>query len=124
MRIEEKLGGEDVRLLSLQGKGDDAFGHHFISFICTIPAAGKYRVSLVAAEGPEQGAAQLFHDESALGAPADFQAKERRLSDAKPLGEIQLEEGANDLLIKIVEKPDSAEKYRLDLREIICERVD
>jgi hypothetical protein len=123
VRLDEKLKGDDTRLLSLQGQGGDAFGQHFISFSCNIPATGDYRVSLVAAEGPEQGSVQLFRDESATGPPADFHGEERRLSEAKPLGELRLEEGTNNLLIKLVGKPADTEVFRVDFRELILERV-
>lgn len=123
VRLDEKLKGDGTRLLSLQGEGGDAFGLHFISFSCNIPAAGDYRVSLVAAEGPEQGSVQLFRDESAIGPPTDFHAKERQLSEARPLGELHLEEGTNNLLIKLVAKPEGTNVYRADFRELILERV-
>jgi hypothetical protein len=123
VRLDEKLQGDDTRLLSLQGENGDAFGQHFISFSCNIPATGDYRVSLVAAEGPEQGTVQLFRNESAIGPPANFHADERRLSKAKSLGELHLEEGTNNLLIKIVDKPAGTEVYRADFRELILERV-
>ncbi|RIK72937.1 MAG: hypothetical protein DCC67_18535 [Planctomycetota bacterium] len=123
-RTVQRVGGDETRLLSLVSTGGDAFGEPFISFICEIPAAGRYRISLRAAEGPQQGTVQLFHDESPVAEGASFYAEEPRLGKPKPLGELALEEGPNNVLIKLVGKPQGAKHRRLDARELICERID
>ncbi|MCX6226940.1 MAG: DUF2961 domain-containing protein, partial [Bacteroidia bacterium] len=55
----EKLGNDWVRYFSLKTFGPDEFGPHHVSFIFDIPAAGKYRVSLKAVTGPDQGIIQM-----------------------------------------------------------------
>jgi len=74
---EEKIDGKNVRFLSLQAKGNDVFGHHFICFICELPAAGKYKISLDAVKGPSQGKVQMFMDEAPVGPEVDLYAAER-----------------------------------------------
>jgi hypothetical protein len=123
-RLIEMIDGKESRLLSLQAAGEDMFGAPFICFSCEIPAAGRYQESLTAAEGPAQGTVQLYEDESPVGAAVDFSATERKLSEPRLLGELELEEGANNLLIKLTTKPAEGKPVRLDLRELVCERVD
>lgn len=123
-RLVEKLPNEEVRLLSLQAAEKDVFGDPFIAFTCEIPVAGRYRVSLVAMQGPEQGTVQLVQDETPVGPEVNFAAAERKLSGEEVLGTLELEEGANHLMFKLTGKPAEAPVRRLDLRNIICERVE
>lgn len=123
-RIVEKIDGREVRFLSFQADGQDIFGKHSICFTCDIPKAGKYRILVGAAEGPQQGTIQLFRDELPTGPTVDFSAPERAISKPRELGTLLLEEGPNNLLFKLVDKPQGAEKIRLDFREIVCELVD
>jgi hypothetical protein len=120
----EKFDGKDIRFLSVRAKGNDWFGHHFIGFVCEIPAAGKYRVSLDAIRGPAQGKVQLFMDEAPVGPAVDMYAEERRQALDEHVGTLALAEGQNVLLFKIVGKNGESEGLGLDLRNIICERVE
>jgi hypothetical protein len=123
-RLHEKMGDEDVRLLSLEATGADMFGPPFIAFVCGLPAAGRYRVRIEAAQGPQQGSVQLFMDEAAVGDAIDLHAETRGLSPPLRLGTLELEEGPNTILLKIVGKHANAKSLRIDLRSIICERED
>jgi hypothetical protein len=120
----EKLDGKDVRFLSLRAEGDDTFGYHFICFVCELPAAGKYRISLDAIKGPSKGKVQMFMDEVPAGPQVDLYASERECALDEYIGTLSLEEGPNKLLFKLVGKNKESKGLGLDLTNIICERVD
>lgn len=120
----EKLDGKDVRFLSLRAEGNDTFGHHYICFVCELPAAGKYRISLDAVKGPSQGKVQMFMDEAPVGPEVDLYAAERERALDEYIGTLNLVEGANRLLFKLVGKHTESQGLSLDLTNIICECVD
>jgi len=120
----EKLDGKNVQFLSLCAEGNDTFGHHFICFICELPAAGKYKVSLDAIKGPSQGKVQMFMDEAPVGPEVDLYAAKRECALGEYAGTVELAEGPNNLLFKLVGKHAESQGLGLDLTNIICERVD
>ena len=120
----EKLDGKDVRFLSLRAEGNDTFGHHFICFVCELPAAGKYKVSLDVVKGPSQGIVQMFMDEAPVGPEVDLYAAERESALGEYVGTLDMAEGPNRLLFKLVGKNAESQDLGLDLINIICERVD
>jgi hypothetical protein len=120
----EKLEGQEVSFLSLQSRGGDTFGHHFISFTCELPAAGVYRVSLDAIRGPAQGQVQLFRDEAPVGPVVDLYAGQRQRAPGQEMGTLKLAEGPNNLLFKIVGHSKESQGQGLDVTNIICEKVD
>ncbi len=120
----EKLDSKDVRFLSFRAEGNDTFGHHFICFVCELPAAGKYKVSLDAVKGPSQGKLQLFLDEAPVGPEVDLYATERECALDEYIGTLNLAEGSNNLLFKLVGKHAESQGLGLDLTNIVCERVD
>ncbi|MFC2077171.1 hypothetical protein ACFLT7_08820, partial [candidate division KSB1 bacterium] len=99
-------------------------GNHLISFTCEIPVAGKYRVSLDVVKGPESGIVQMFMDEAAAGPEVDLYAEKSEVSPGEYVGTLELEEGSNDLMFKIIGVNDKSSGQGLDLTNIICERVD
>lgn len=120
----EKIDGRNVHFLSLRAEGRDSFGDHFICFVCELPTAGKYRVSLDAVRGPSQGKVQMFVDEAAAGPEVDLYAAEREPALDEYIGTLDLAEGPNRLLFKLVGKHADSEGLGFDLTNIICERVD
>ena len=120
----ERLGDKEVQFLSLQGRGDDAFGYHFICFTCELPAAGRYRVRVDAVKGPAQGRVQWFMDEAPVGPVVDFYAESRQAALGEDMGTLDLAEGPNHLLFKIVGKNERSQGLGFDLTHIICERVE
>jgi hypothetical protein len=120
----EKFDGKDVRFLSLRAKGNDWFGHHFICFTCELGAAGKYKVSLDVIKGPAQGNVQLFMDEAPVGPVVDMFADKRQRAQDEYIGTLDLNEGQNNLLFKIVGKNKKSGGLGLDLTNIICERLE
>jgi len=119
----EKFDGKDIRFLSLKSKGNDWFGHHFICFTCEVPAAGKYKVSLDVIKGPAQGNVQLFMDEAPVGPIVDMFSDKRERAQEEYVGTLDLNEGQNNLLFKIVGKNKKSGGLGLDLTNIICERL-
>ena len=120
----EKLDGRDVRFLSLRAEGGDTFGHHFICFVCELPAAGKYSISLDTVKGPSLGMVQMFVDEAPAGPQVDLYADQRKPAPDQYVGTLNLAEGPNKLLFKLVGKNAESQGLRLDLTNIICERID
>jgi hypothetical protein len=120
----ETIDGENTRFLSLRAKGNDTFGHHFICFVCELPAAGKYRVSLDAVKGPSQGKVQLFVDEAPAGPVVDLYAAKRQRVLDEYAATLNLIEGQNYLLFKLVGKHSESKGLGFDLTNIICERAD
>jgi len=120
----EKLDSKDVRFLSLRAEGDDSFGYHFICFVCELPAAGKYKVSLDAIKGPSQAKVQMFLDEAPVGPEVDLYAAERKPALGEYIGTLNLAEGPNRLLFKLVGKNAESQGLGLDITNIICERMD
>ena len=123
-RAGEKFDGKDVRFLSMKASGNDWFGHHFICFTCELPAAGKYKVSIDVIKGPGQGKVQLFMDEAPVGPIVDMYAEERQHAPSEYIGTLDLNEGPNNLLFKLVGKEERSEGLGLDLTGIVCERAD
>jgi hypothetical protein len=123
-KIQEKYDDKDVRFLSLRARGRDSFGYHFICFICELPAAGRYKVSIDTMKGPAQARVQLFVDEAPVGEPVDLYAVERKPAPDEYIATLDLIEGPNKLLFKLVDKNEKSEGLGLDLTNIICERVD
>jgi hypothetical protein len=120
----EKLDGKNFRFLSLQAKDTDSFGHHFICFVCELPSAGKYKVSLDAVKGPSQAKVQMFVDEAPAGPEVDFYAPKRQRALDEYICTLDLAEGPNNLLFKLVGKHAESQGLGLDLTNIICERID
>jgi len=124
VRVAEKLDGENLRFLSLQAEGADSFGHHFICFVCELPAAGKYKISLDAVKGPSQAKVQMFVDEAPVGDEVDFYSPARQYAQSQYICTLDLNEGPNNLLFKLVGGHAESQGLALDLRNIICERID
>lgn len=119
-----KFEGKGIRFLSLRAKGNDSFGHHFICFLCELPSAGKYKVSLDVIKGPSQGKVQLFVDEAPAGPVVDLYDVNRQPGLDENVATLDLAEGQNYLLFKLVGKNSESQGLGFDLTNIICERVD
>ena len=91
-------------MLSLRGEGRASFGAHNVSFLCAIPSAGRYQVTIEAMNGPAQGLVQLFDRDHGVGEPADFFAEQRGQSAARLMGVLQLKKGLNPVFFKLTGK--------------------
>ena len=117
-----KIGQEEVRYLSLSAEGADWFGPHFLSPICELPAPGRYSVFIEAVKGPAQGRVQLFQNENPIADPVDLYADNAMKSGRLLLGELDLKEGRNNLMFKLVGKNEKSSGLGLDLIQVICVR--
>ena len=118
-----KFEGREVRFLSMRAKDGATFGPHSICLTCELPAAGTYRVSLDVVKGPEQGKVQLFRDEAPVGPELDLFNKEAKPAKGEYIGTLQLGQGPNNLMFKLVGKSEESQGLGFDLTSIICERV-
>ena len=121
-RKKEQFGAEEVRFLSLSATGQDWFGHHFLSPTCEVPASGKYAIYIETVKGPAQAKVQLFQDENPVGEPVDLYAEKPAKSGRLLLGELNMSEGKNNLMFKLVGKNEKSAGLGLDLVQVICVR--
>lgn len=121
-RKKEKIGSEEIRYLSFAATGEDWFGPHFLSPVCNVPAAGKYAIYLTVVKGPDQAKVQLFQNENPVGEPVDLFAPEVVRSPRLLLGSLELAEGNNNLMIKLVGKHERSTGLGMNLIEVICAR--
>ena len=121
-RKKEKIGNEEVRFLSLSATGDDWFGPHFLSPSCDVPAAGRYAIYIEAVKGPGQAKVQLFQNENPVAEPVDLYAGKPVKSGRLLLGHLDLAEGRNNLMFKLVAKNEQSSGLGLNLIEVVCVR--
>jgi hypothetical protein len=121
---DNRIGGEDLRHLQFRAIGREVFGPHYISFICDMPQAGKYKVAVQAIAGPAQGRVQLFRNEVPIGEAADLYSAERKKTSEIPMGELDLSEGANRVMFKIVGKNEQSSGLGFDVYRIVFEKVN
>jgi len=119
----ERLGGREARYLSARAEGSDIFGDHSLSFLCEVPLAGRYRVSVETMRGPDQGRIQLFQNEKAMGEPLDLYEPARSRSAFQPVGTLDLREGGNPVFFKLMGKNAAASGIGFDLISIQLERI-
>ena len=100
------------------------FGDPSICFSCEIPAAGEYKIYLDAVKGPEQGIVQLFLDEAPAGPEVDLYGEERAFAPEQYVGTMNLVQGPNNLMFKLVGKNKQAKGCNLDLTNIVCKKVE
>ncbi|MBN1441080.1 MAG: hypothetical protein JXA90_00155, partial [Planctomycetes bacterium] len=67
---------------------------------------------------------QLFRDEAPVGGAVDLYAREKEASTPISMGTLELTEGINNLLFKLVGKNEKSAGLGFDLIHIICERVN
>ncbi len=121
---DNKIGGEDLRHLQFRATGREVFGPHYISFICEMPQSGKYKVFVQAIAGPTQGKVQLFKNEVSQGDAADLYSAERKKTPEILMGELDLAEGANRVMFKIVDKNEKSSGLGFDVYRIIFEKMN
>jgi hypothetical protein len=119
----EAVDKKEVRYLSFRATGEDIFGSHHVSFICDVPAAGRYKVGLQAFQGPDQGVVQMFHDDTPSGDPVNLYAEKRQLSPELSLGILDMKKGDNLVFLHLVRKDAQSSGLGLDLVQIICGKV-
>jgi hypothetical protein len=118
------VGKDRVRVFSMKTSGEDVFGPHHVSFVCDLPEAGRYRISVRAVLGPDQGILRLFEHDRPAGEPVNLYARERALSEPMPLGTFDMGRGENIIYLHLVGSDPRAKGMGFDLAQIIFEKVN
>ena len=122
-KIQEELDGENTRYLKVRAHDEDIFGPDSIGFRCELPEAGTYAVSIEAIAGPDQASVQIFKNEKAEGEVVDLYRLRREKSGPLPLAEMELVEGENVVLLKLIGKNPQSSGLGLDVTTLTFERV-
>lgn len=122
-RREVPADDKTARCLSFRAQHQDFFGPPFLSLICDLPAAGKYRVYADVVKGPEQGMVQLFQDEAPMGQSIDLFSEKPTVVRSVFLGEIIAKEGLNKVMFKLVGKDPRSLFFGFDLVSLRCFRT-
>jgi len=117
------VGNDRVRCFSIRTTGEDVFGPHHVAFVCDLPEAGRYRISVKGVLGPDQGILRIFERDRPAGEPANFYAPERALGAPLSLGVFDLRRGDNVVFFHLVGADPRSKGLNLDLAEIIFERI-
>jgi hypothetical protein len=123
-RQKTRIDNEEIRFLSLAATGQDWFGPHFLSPTCEVPVAGLYSIYLEALKGPAQAKVQLFQDENPVAAPVDLYAEKQAKSNRLLLGRLNLVQGKNHLMLKLVGQNEKSSGLGLDLIQVVCVREE
>ena len=123
-KLSSAVGKARVRYFSMKTNGEDVFGPHHVSFICDLPDAGRYKLSVKAVLGPDQGILRLFERDKPAGQAVDLYAAERAVSDALPLGLFEMRKGDNVVYLHLVGANPHSKGRGLDLVEVIFALAD
>ena len=107
---------------AMRAAGEDVFSPQTLAFYCNVPADGKYRVSIVALAGPDQGLVELIDEEHPVGQAADLYAAQRHKSSVVPMGSLMLKQGLNPIFFRLPGKNPKSSGLGLDLVEIQLEK--
>jgi len=122
-KLSATVGKGRVRYFSVKTTGEDVFGPHHVSFICDLPEAGRYRISVKAVLGPDQGILRLFERDKPAGEAVNLYAADRAVSDALPLGVFEMSKGDNVIYLHLTGADPRSKGLGFDLAEIVFERV-
>jgi hypothetical protein len=117
-----KVAESDVRVLSIEAKGEEMFGPHYIAFTVQIPTAGSYEISLDALRGPVQGTVQLMFNNVLVGNATSFNAPSLTKAEAVNLGTVPLKAGENQLFFQLANEAGKADPFHVDMIRIACTR--
>jgi hypothetical protein len=73
--------------------------------------------------GPAQATVKLVRNETPVGEAVDFYAPSRTLARPAVLGTLDLTEGTNHIMLKLVGKNSQSSGLGLDLYRVICDRI-
>jgi len=118
-----KLGNDEIRVLAMRAGAADWVGEPYLFVTCQVPSAGRYEIAIEAVRGPEQGVVQLYQDEVPAGEAIDLFAEAKSRTGRLKLGLLDLEEGDNPVMLKLVRKNAQAHAKGLDLISIVCTRL-
>ena len=122
-KMSPAVGKDRVRIFSMKTSGPDVFGPHHVSFICDLPEAGRYTVSVKAVLGPDQGIVRIFERDRPAGEAVNLYAAERAVSGPMPLGTFEMKKGENIVYLHLVGSDPRAKGMGMDLAEIVFEKA-
>jgi len=117
------VGKDRVRVFSMKTSGEDVFGPHHVSFICDLPEAGRYAISVRAVTGPDQGILRVFERDRPAGEAVNLYSPERAVSGPMLLGTFEMRRGENILFLTLTGKDERSKGTGMELHEIIFERA-
>jgi hypothetical protein len=106
----------------MRTSGEDVFGPHHVSFVCDLPEAGRYRVSVKAVAGPDQGILQLYERDRPAGEALNLYAAGPAVSGPLTLGAFDMRKGDNIIYLHLVGTDPRSKGMGFDLAEIIFEK--
>jgi hypothetical protein len=122
-KASSAVGDVRVRHFSLKTSGEDVFGPHHVSFICDLPEAGPYKISVKAVLGPDQGILRIFERDRPAGTAVNLYAAERAVGEPMALGIFEMRRGENIVYVHLVGADPRSKGMGFDLAEIVFERV-
>ena len=121
-KMSAPVGKDRVRIFSMKTSGEDVFGPHHVSFICDLPEAGRYTLSVKAVAGPDQGILRVFERDRPAGEAVNLYAPERAVAGPLTLGTFEMKKGENIVYLHLVGSDTRAKGMGMDLAEIIFEK--
>jgi hypothetical protein len=117
-------GPDRFSYLSVRAEGSDLFGPHNLAFRLEPPGAGRYRISIEALKGPDQGIVQIFERERPVGEAQDLYSATQALSQPLYLTKLEMHSGQNLVLFKLVGTNPLSTGLGLDLVNIILDKIE
>lgn len=121
-KASSAVGKDRVRHFSMRTSGEDVFGPHHVAFICGLPEAGRYRMSVKAILGPDQGMVRIFERDRPAGQAVNLYAAERAVGEPAELGVFEMGKGDNIVYLHLVGADPRSKGMGMDLVELIFER--
>ena len=118
------VGKERVRVFSMKTSGEDVFGPHHVSFVCDLPEAGRYAISIKAVLGPDQGILRVFERDRPAGEAVNLYAAERAVGGPLRLGTFEMRKGENIVYLHLVGADPRSKGMGFELAELIFEKAD
>jgi hypothetical protein len=121
-KASSAVGKDRVRHFSMRTSGEDVFGPHHVAFVCGLPEAGRYRISVKAILGPDQGTVRIFERDRPAGQAVNLYAAERAVGAPAELGVFEMRKGDNIVYLHLVGADPRSKGMGMDLVELIFER--
>ncbi len=121
-KASSAVGKDRVRHFSMKTSGEDVFGPHHVAFVCGLPEAGRYRISVKAILGPDQGTVRIFERDRPAGQAVNLYAAERAVGEPAELGVFEMGKGDNIVYLHLVGADPRSKGMGMDLVELIFER--
>jgi hypothetical protein len=118
------VGKERVRVFSMTTSGEDVFGPHHVSFVCDLPEAGRYTISVKAVLGPDQGIVRVFERDRPAGEAVNLYAAERAVGGPLRLGTFEMRKGENIVYLHLVGSDPRSKGMGFELAELIFEKAN